>query len=229
MPTIYLASASPRRRELLGQLKVAHEVLRVCVDETRLPEESAADMVRRLAVAKARAGAACRPMRHSLVLAADTAVALGAAEAGKKAGEAGGDRPGDGSPEELFGKPADAADARRMLGRLSGRTHDVWTAVAVTDGQDERVDLSRSRVTFRALDPGEIAAYVRTGEPADKAGAYAIQGLAAQFISGLQGSYSGVMGLPLYETARLLAAFGHSILSGEDGAGHATAEIGTRR
>lgn len=216
MPTIYLASASPRRRELLGQLKVAHEVLRVCIDETRLPGESAADMVRRLAVAKARAGAACRPIRPSLVLAADTAVALVGDQAA-------------GQPDELFGKPADAADARRMLGRLSGRTHDVWTAVAVTDGQDERVDLSRSQVTFRALDPGEIAAYVRTGEPADKAGAYAIQGLAAQFISGLQGSYSGVMGLPLYETARLLAAFGHSILSTEGKAGHAVVEAGTRR
>jgi septum formation protein len=99
-----------------------------------------------------------------------------------------------------------------MLGRLAGRTHLVWTAVAVTDGQRERVELCRSEVTFRALAPDEIAAYWRTGEPADKAGAYGIQGRGAQFIADLRGSYSGVVGLPLFETARLLTLFGCTLL-----------------
>ncbi len=195
MPMIYLASASPRRRELLDQLKVPHELLAIAVDERRHPGERAADMVCRLAVAKARAGLACRRVEPSLVLAADTAVALS-----HDAGHAAGD--------ELFGKPVDDHDAERMLKCLSGRTHGVFTAVAMTDGREERVELSHSKVTFRALGPAEITAYVRSGEPADKAGAYAIQGLAAQFIADLHGSYSGVMGLPLFETARLLTFFG---------------------
>jgi septum formation protein len=188
---IYLASMSPRRRELLRQLGVSHEVLPVSVDETPRPGESAADMVCRLAAQKARAGLLLRPGRVAPVMAADTAVALGS---------------------ELFGKPVDQADAARMLARLAGRTHAVWTAVAATDGQRERVELSRSEVTFRAIAPEEIAAYWRTGEPADKAGAYAIQGLGAQFISELRGSYSGVMGLPLFEVAKLLSLFGFSLL-----------------
>jgi len=188
---VYLASASPRRQELLTQLGVRHEILRVAVDESPLPAERAEDLVCRLATAKAQAGLAVRPTPIAPVLAADTAVALGA---------------------DLFGKPADEADATRILGRLAGRTHLVWTAVAVTDGQRERVELSRSQVTFRALSPEEIAAYWRTGEPADKAGAYAIQGRGAQFIADLTGSYSGVMGLPLFETARLLTLFGCTLL-----------------
>jgi septum formation protein len=148
-------------------------------------------MVCRLAVAKAHAGLAVRPARIAPVLGADTAVALG---------------------DELFSKPSDQADATRMLGRLAGRTHTVWTAVAITDGARERVELCRSSVTFRALAPDEIAAYWRTGEPADKAGGYAIQGRGAQFIADLRGSYSGVMGLPLFETARLLSLFGCVLL-----------------
>jgi len=184
---VYLASASPRRQELLTQLGVRYEVVRVAVDEAPLPAEGAEDLVCRLATAKAQAGLAVRPAPSAPVLAADTAVALGA---------------------DLFGKPKDLADAARMLGRLAGRTHVVWTAVAVTDGQRERVELSRSEVTFRALAPEEIADYWCTGEPADKAGAYAIQGRGARFIADLRGSYSGVMGLPLFETARLLALFG---------------------
>ena len=184
---IYLASASPRRQELLTQLGVRYEVLRVAVDESPLPAEGAEDLVCRLATAKAQAGLAVRPSRPAPVLAADTAVALGA---------------------DLFGKPVDEADAARMLGRLAGRTHVVWTAVAVADGERERVELSRSEVTFRNLTPEEIAAYWATGEPADKAGAYAIQGRGARFIADLRGSYSGVMGLPLFETARLLTLFG---------------------
>jgi septum formation protein len=161
------------------------------VDESPLPGEGAEDLVCRLATAKAQAGLAVRPTLIAPVLAADTAVALGA---------------------DLFGKPADQADATRILGRLAGRTHIVWTAVAVTDGLRERVELSRSEVTFRALSPEEIAGYWRTGEPADKAGAYAIQGRGAQFIADLTGSYSGVMGLPLFETARLLTLFGCTLL-----------------
>ncbi len=190
-PFLYLASASPRRQQLLTQLGVRHEVIRVEVDESPRPAESAEDLVCRLASAKAQAGLAARPAREAPVLAADTAVALGT---------------------ELFGKPADEADAARMLGRLAGRTHLVWTAVAVTDGQRERVELCRSAVTFRAITTDEIAAYWRTGEPGDKAGAYAIQGCAAQFIAELRGSYSGVMGLPLFETARLLTLFGCPVL-----------------
>jgi septum formation protein len=188
---IYLASVSPRRRELLSQLRIPHEVLPVSVDETPRVGESAADMVCRLAALKARAGMVVRPARVAPVMAADTAVALG---------------------QELFGKPVDQADAARMLARLSGRTHAVWTAVAVTDGQRERVELNRSEVTFRAITPEEIAAYWQTGEPVDKAGAYAIQGLAAQFIADLKGSYSGVMGLPLFEAAKLLSLFGGTLL-----------------
>ena len=190
-PFVYLASASPRRQELLAQLGVQHEVLRVAVDETPRVDESAEDMVCRLASAKAQAGLALRSSPSVPVVAADTAVAL---------------------CNEWFGKPFDQADAARMLGRLAGRTHIVWTAVAVADGQRERVELSRSEVTFRAMSPEEIAAYWRTGEPADKAGAYAIQGCGAQFIADLRGSYSGVMGLPLFETARLLTLFGCVLL-----------------
>jgi septum formation protein len=189
---VYLASGSPRRRELLTQLGIGSEVLRVDVDEAPRPGEGPADLVCRLAAAKARAGLALPRARFVPVVAADTAVALGT---------------------ELFGKPADAADAIRILGRLGGRTHEVWTAVAVADATRERVDLCRSEVTFRALDPVEAAAYWRTGEPADKAGAYAIQGLGAIFVAALKGSYSGVMGLPLFETARLLESFGCPVLA----------------
>lgn len=190
-PSVYLASASPRRQELLHQLGVRFEVLPVTVDEAARPGESGADLACRLASAKALAGVALRRDPAIPVLAADTTVALGT---------------------ELFGKPLDQGDAARILGRLSGRTHTVFTAVALADGQRERVELSRSEVTFRTLAPGEIASYWRTGEPADKAGAYAIQGRGAQFIANLRGSYSGVMGLPLFETARLLNLFGCALL-----------------
>ncbi|MEO7387521.1 MAG: Maf family protein [Gammaproteobacteria bacterium] len=190
-PFVYLASASPRRQELLTQLGVRFAVLGVAVDEDPRPGENAPDLVCRLASAKALAGVALRTDPAVPVVAADTSVALGA---------------------ELFGKPLDLPDATRILSRLSGRTHSVFTAVAVADGHRERVELSRSEVTFRALAPEEIAAYWCTGEPADKAGAYAIQGRGAQFIADLRGSYSGVMGLPLFETARLLALFGCELL-----------------
>lgn len=193
---VYLASGSPRRRELLAQLGIACEVLRVAVDETPHPGEKAADLVCRLAAAKARAGLELPRTRNSPVVAADTAVVLGT---------------------QLFGKPADEADAVRMLTRLGGRTHEVWTAVAIVDARRERVELSRSEVSFRTIDVEEAAAYWRTGEPVDKAGGYGIQGLGALFISALKGSYSGVMGLPLFETARLLESFSGPLLDGTAG------------
>jgi len=176
---------------LLAQLGIACEVLRVAVDETPRPGEGADDLVCRLAAAKARAGLELPRTRNAPVVAADTAVALGT---------------------ELFGKPVDEADAVRMLTRLGGRTHEVWTAVAIADAGRERVELSRSEVSFRAIDANEAAAYWRSGEPADKAGGYGIQGLGALFISALKGSYSGVMGLPLFETARLLETFSGPLL-----------------
>jgi septum formation protein len=190
-PFVYLASASPRRKELLTQLGVHFEVLPVAVDEEARPGEGAADLVCRLASAKALAGVALRREPGIPVVAADTSVALG---------------------PELFAKPLDQADALRILSRLSGRTHSVFTAVAIADGRRERVELSCSEVTFRTLAADEIAAYWRTGEPVDKAGAYGIQGRGAQFIADLRGSYSGVMGLPLFETARLLTLFGCELL-----------------
>lgn len=201
MPTefpdlVYLASASPRRRELLGQLGLRCEVLTVAVDETRHAREGAADLVCRLALAKVRAAMSTTLPTPAPVLGADTVVALG---------------------DEIMGKPADEADARRILGRLSGRTHSVWTAVAIADGGRDRVELCRSEVSFRTILPAEIAAYWQTGEPADKAGAYGIQGLGAIFVAGLTGSYSGVMGLPLFETARLLESFGRPVLGRVDG------------
>jgi septum formation protein len=186
-PPVWLASTSPRRRELLAQLGIPCVVVGVDVDETPGRDEGAADLACRLAATKARAGRTKAPP-GSIVVGADTVVALGT---------------------EIFGKPVDAADAQRILTRLAGRTHSVYSAVAVVDAERERVELSRSEVTFRSLEPGEIAAYWATGEPRDKAGAYGIQGLGAAFVTLLHGSYSGVMGLPLFETARLLAAAGY--------------------
>lgn len=188
---VYLASASPRRRELLAQIGVGCELLPVAVDENPKPGEAAPDLVRRLACAKLRAGVKAAPAGRPVV-AADTVVTL------------------DG---EIFGKPRDRADAARMLTRLAGREHAVLTAVAVAANGREAVELSVSEVSFRAMDAAEIRAYCATGEPDDKAGAYAIQGLGAIFIAAINGSYSGVMGLPLMETAALLRQFGHSVLA----------------
>ncbi|MCL4745004.1 MAG: septum formation inhibitor Maf [Burkholderiaceae bacterium] len=189
---IYLASASPRRRELLRQIGVAFEVLPAAPDEqaqaleaTRAGE-SASAYVRRVALAKL--DAALARMRElglpqAPVLAADTTVASGGT---------------------IFGKPVDDADAARMLRALCGRTHRVLTAVAIAHGSRRRVVLSVSRVSFARLSARQIEAYVATGEPFDKAGGYAIQGAASAFARRIEGSYSGIMGLPLYETARLL-------------------------
>lgn len=189
---VYLASRSPRRLELLGQLGLRAEVLDVEVDETPLPGENAAALVLRLAQAKALAARppAAGPDPVPAIVAADTAVTL------------------DG---EIFGKPADLADAQRILGRLAGRTHEVVTGLAVLHAGRCHARLSRSEVTMRATSPDEIARYWRSGEPADKAGSYAIQGLGAIFIAELSGSYSGVMGLPLYELAGLLAGCGYRL------------------
>jgi septum formation protein len=184
-PLILLASASPRRSELLRQVGIAHEVRPVDVDESVRPGEAPSAYVLRLAEAKAAAlwqqlGA----HERRPVLAADTTVAL---------------------EGEIFGKPADASDARAMLGRLSGRTHEVHTAVAVLHAAGAAARVSSSSVSLRELSPAEIDWYWSTGEPADKAGGYAVQGRAAAFIRHIAGSYSGIMGLPLYETWELLA------------------------
>ena len=186
---IYLASASPRRAELLTQIGVPFEVLRLgefTVDESVRGREAPLAYVKRLAYAKAAAGVlamraqnlAARP-----VLAADTTVCIG---------------------RVILGKPEDAVDAQRILTRLSGKTHRVLTAISVARGNAIKVALSESRVTFAKLSRREIDAYIATGEPFDKAGAYGIQGKAGAFISHLAGSYTGVMGLPVHETALLL-------------------------
>lgn len=182
---IQLASASPRRSQLLRQIGVAHDVRPVDLDESRLAGESPRDYVLRLARAKALAGVATGGALP--VLGADTTVAIG---------------------DEIFVKPMDEDDAVRMLTALSGRSHDVLTAVALaSDGRVETA-ISDTRVTFRAISAAECRDYWASGEPADRAGAYAIQGLAAVFIARLEGSYTGVMGLPLFETAALLDAAG---------------------
>jgi len=196
-PFVYLASRSPRREALLAQIGVTCEILIGAadgcaegVDETPFSGEMPADYVRRVARAKAEAGwralrASGRPV-HPLI-AADTAVALDTA---------------------IMGKGESAQQAAAMLRALAGRTHDVYTAVAVARAESIELALSSTRVTLRALAEEEIARYVASDEPIGKAGAYAIQGRAAMFVARIEGSYSGVMGLPLYETANLLAGVG---------------------
>lgn len=183
---VYLASASPRRRELLCQIGVPFDVVTVATDETRHRNESARTYVARVAVEKARAVRTITQHRPLPVLAADTAVVVG---------------------ERVLGKPRDRSDALAMLAQLSDRTHEVLTAVALL-GESEQTALCSSRVTFGPISPEHALAYWQSGEPADKAGAYGIQGLGALFVRWLEGSYSGVMGLPLYETAALLAGEG---------------------
>jgi septum formation protein len=191
---IYLASRSPRRRELLAQIGVRYHLLLFRsrpesppdVDETLLPNEAPDTYVERVARAKAQAGWKLLRLRNlplAPVLAADTTVAL----AGKS-----------------LGKPADRKEAAEMLASLSGQRHEVLTAVALMRDDEVESALSRSEVQFKKLSPAEIAQYVATGESDDKAGAYAVQGRAARFVVELRGSYSGVMGLPLYETSQLL-------------------------
>lgn len=188
---LYLASQSPRRRQLLEQLGLAFGVLDVDVPEVRRVGEPAEDYVSRVAREKAGAGLlSVAAVPGAVVVGADTEVVL------------------DG---EVFGKPADATAAAAMLARLAGRTHRVISAVwAVSAGREDHA-VSVSDVGIAALDAAMIDRYVETGEPYGKAGAYAIQGRAAAFIDRLSGSYSGVMGLPLHETATLLRRFGVSI------------------
>lgn len=196
---VFLASKSPRRSELLRQIGVAHEVVVAgadddAVDETPHEGEQPDAYVVRLARSKAAAGwahltrdDATKNAPPHPVLAADTTVAIGA---------------------RILGKPESDADARAMIGALSGRTHHVYTAIAVASPAGVRSALSRSAVTLRLIAPDEIERYVAIGESTDKAGAYAIQGHAAMFVERIEGSYSGVMGLPLFETANLLSEAG---------------------
>ena len=191
-PQIYLASQSPRRRELLDQIGVHHKVISADVDESPRLNEAPAEYVIRLALEKARLvyvtlGNGPAPP----VLAADTAVVV---------------------DDEILGKPRDRDDAMAMMQRLSGRSHMVLTGVALV-GKETGSRLSVNHVSFRPVEPEEALAYWNSGEPADKAGGYAIQGLGAMFISRLEGSYSGVMGLPLFETADLLLSAGIKLLS----------------
>jgi len=186
---LILASASPRRRELLQQIGVEFHVHAVDMDESMLPGETVMQHVKRLAIEKARLGYEAVSQQESdlAVLAADTVVEI------------------DG---EVLGKPVDIRQAAVFLARLSARKHKVHTAVALVTGNNELSEISSSEVEFTKLSEQTITAYVETGEPLDKAGAYAIQGIAGQFVVNLNGSYSGVMGLPLYETAKLFSACG---------------------
>ncbi len=187
MATLYLASGSPRRRELLTQIGVPFLTQIAPIDENALPGESPLAYVERLALAKGHAGlAALADSDGAVVLGADTAVVL------------------DGC---ILGKPCDRADALATLQALSGRSHQVLTAVALVSRERQAARVVTSQVTFRPLTQAEIEAYWASGEPQDKAGSYGIQGLAAVFVSQLQGSYSAVVGLPLCETAALLAEF----------------------
>ena len=184
---IYLASASPRRRELLDQIGVSYQVIRQNVAEDVQIDESPQDYVQRLALEKARAGwNSLSADEHKPVLGADTAVVV---------------------DEHILGKPRDRDEGLAMLAQLSGRCHEVYSAVAMV-AQTEAVKINGSQVCFDTLDLELREAYWNTGECHDKAGAYAVQGRAATFITKLNGSYSGVMGLPLFETTVLLKQFG---------------------
>ena len=196
---VYLASQSPRRRQLLEQLGVRYELLLPDADEDAealeavLKNEAPAAYVKRVTGLKLDSAVA-RLKRRKLpaapILCSDTTVALG---------------------RTIYGKPEDAKDARRMLTELSGHAHRVLTAIAVQSGQRRFDALNTSRVSFEAMTPGQIRAYVATGEPMGKAGAYAVQGRAALHITAIQGSYSGIMGLPIRETALLLRSAGIKI------------------
>ena len=194
VPVVILASASPRRTELLLQIGVSHRVVPAQIDERRAAGEPIENCVRRLAKSKAlevqvalAAVAGATTAVEIAVLGADTAVVI---------------------DDDLLGKPRDRADALAMLARLSGRWHQVLSAVALASPNGMQCTVSRSEVRFRTLSERECALYWDSGEPCDKAGAYAIQGLGAAFVQELRGSYSGVVGLPLFETARLLAEAG---------------------
>lgn len=190
VPLLHLASASLRRREILASLGVRHTWKGVDVDETPMQGEPAGELALRLALAKARASRAERA-GETVILGADTVVTL------------------DG---RLFGKAASEEEALFMLSRLSGREHTVFTGVALSTLEGEISTLAQSSVRFRTIDAAEAIAYWRSGEPAGKAGAYAIQGIGGIFVAALSGSYSGVVGLPVYETAGLLRQAGIDLL-----------------
>lgn len=185
---LILASQSPRRAELLQQIGVRFRALPAHIDETPFDGESPRDYVRRMSVDKARALHAQHP--QAAVLGSDTSVVIG---------------------ERILGKPENREEGIAMLLSLAGRTHRVLTGVALVH-QETEYRLSDSRVRFRAIDAQEAARYWDTGEPCDKAGGYAIQGLGAVFVEHIEGSYSGIMGLPLYETAKLLRGAGLTLL-----------------
>lgn len=185
MTALYLASGSPRRRELLALLDVPFEVLKTEVEEQRQPDESAQEYVQRLAQDKARAGVKVAP-QDLPVLGADTIVVLNG---------------------QVLEKPRDIADAQQILSALSGQQHQVITAVSLADQQDMLSAMVVTDVTFRVLSPLEISNYIATGEPMDKAGAYGIQGKGGCFVRSITGSYHAVVGLPLVETHELLSNF----------------------
>ena len=183
-PKVYLASASPRRKELLTQIGVNFSVLSIAVDESVKPGEMPSDYVERIALAKARAGWETLQTDFRPVIGADTAVVL--------------------PTQQILGKPESLDQARDFLGQLSGIQHQVLSAVAIVWQQQYWLSLQISDVRFKTLTNTEIDWYLATGEGKDKAGGYAVQGLAAMFIENISGSYSGVMGLPLFETRQLL-------------------------
>jgi len=186
--SFYLASASPRRRELLAQIGVSFDVLKVDVDESSLPNESPENYVQRVALAKAQAGLqmlANDP--DAVVLGGDTSVIY---------------------EGQVFGKPESQEHALEMLMALSGSEHQVYSAVSLVNAERQLTRLVKTKVIFRSLTRQECEAYWQTGEPQGKAGAYAIQGLGAVFVAGIEGSYTGVVGLPVAETARMLTEFG---------------------
>jgi len=187
MGQMCLASASPRRAELLAQIGLSFDVQVADIDETPRPGELALAYVERMALEKARAVQQMPGRTEQLVLGADTSVVIGG---------------------DILGKPVDCDEGLAMLARLSGQIHEVYTSVALVKGNRARVRVSINKVAFRQISVSEALAYWDTGEPQDKAGSYAVQGKAAVFISHLEGSFSGVMGLPLYETAELLNEFG---------------------
>ena len=187
---ITLASASPRRRELLEQVQLAYQVIPVDIDETHLEGEGAEQFVKRLAVEKAKAG--YKLNSDHPVLGSDTIVVI------------------DG---EILGKPENKMHFLEMFKLLSGQKHRVMTAVAIYDGKQAQCAISKSEVEFELLSQQQVEAYWNTGEPEGKAGGYAVQGIAAQFIRNISGSYSGIMGLPLYETTKLLEQQGIKLLA----------------